>query len=176
MTVTCIIKIHDVLFLKKWQPWKGPVLAEIVELFLPGSCSAFYGPASSQCLASLAQSAYVSVGVRFCRTIRARNLQKAASLSSWLFTCHSMRHSECCKVMSESVVSVTIQLTSQVLHLQLVNQLQWTAWCHTCCKCSWSNSPSNAWCRADVSRHWRRQNPHQWVAMLEYIRITIQLN
>jgi len=116
MIVTCVIKIHDVLFLKKWQPWKGPVLAEIVELFLPGSCSAFCGPASSQCLASLAQSAYVSVGVRFCRTIRARHLQKAASLSSWLFTCHSMRHSECCKVMSESVVSVTIQLTSQVLH------------------------------------------------------------
>ena len=117
----------------------------------------------------------ITIAVCFCRTVCARNLQKAASLSSWLFTCYTA-----CGTVNAAKSGARVQfpwLHSACRRSFICSwsvQLQSTAWCQTCCTCSRSNSPSYAWCRADVSRHWRRQNLHQWITIVEYIRIAIQ--
>ena len=117
-------KIHDVLFLKKWLPWKGPVVT------------------------------------------------KAASLSSWLFAYHVTAcgtvNRERCEVRSESVVYVTIQdVFCRSFICSWSTQLELTAWSHTCCACSQSNSPSNAWCKADALICWKHQNPHRWTSAFD---------
>ena len=87
----------------------------------------------------------ITIAVCFSRTVCARNLQNVASLSSWLFTCYTA-----CGTVNAAKSGARVQFP----------------WLHSAC--------CRSWCRADVSRRWRRQNLHQWITIVEYIRIAIQ--
>ena len=103
----------------------------------------------------------VSVAVHFCWTVCARNLQKAASLTSDFSPAiqHAAQWMLCSQEQECSFRYYTVHVFLRSFICSWSMQLESTAWCRTCFTCSWSDSPSYACCRADVLRHWRRQNP-----------------